>query len=695
MAPASRAALPALIGALTDSEPLVRLNAAYALLRLGEEARPAIPALGKALAHPDNQTNGGLFFVSIQELAAQALGRASAGSAEAVPALTAALGSASEGTSSAAVRALGKIGPAARSAVPQLRALLEDNSKEVRQAARQALRQIEGKRGAHRGPPRAAEPALVLAREEREYLWKIEHHGNLLVKHGFARLAATLKNADAAALARLLADDFIGATMRTPRRQHAATDYAEVERLEDAGRPPVPLDRAAFVARLLELRRVFAAKTPQVKLKLMTLSPKRRGQLSGAWVGTAKLRLYGEHAPKAPAEVVVLLRYEVATPTRQTLARPGWLRAARLVQIETARAPRYLFAEVARRRGLDPDRLHDNWKTGALVTTPGGVYVCDYNRDGILDVLVTDVTGCTLYRGRPDGTFEDVTQRCGLPRRPGESLATGWVDIDGDGWEDLILGGRVYRNERGKRFVDYTKRCNLRLPPGVTNFVVADYDRDGKLDLYLTRPGRPGEGSWLGDRSGESRGNYLFRNKGNWQFEDVTRRSGALGGHRSTFTAAWLDANNDGWPDLLVPNELGDGILLINNRDGTFAEHRLARRPADFGSMGVTVGDIDNDGNIDIYCANMYSKAGTRIISNLAADAYPPHVLEKMRRFVAGSQLHRNKGGLKFEQVGPQMQVAAVGWAYGACLADLDNDGWLDLYATAGFVSRSRTEPDG
>src|SRR5262249_37260444 len=60
-----------------------------------------------------------------------------------------------------------------------------------------------------------------------------------------------------------------------------------------------------------------------------------------------------------------------------------------------------------------------------------------------------------------------------------------------------------------------------------------------------------------------------------------------------------------------------------------------------------------------------------------------------------GSQLHLNRGGLKFEQAGAKMHVAAVGWAYGACLADLDNDGWLDLYANAGFVSRGRDEPDG
>jgi hypothetical protein len=104
---------------------------------------------------------------------------------------------------------------------------------------------------------------------------------------------------------------------------------------------------------------------------------------------------------------------------------------------------------------------------------------------------------------------------------------------------------------------------------------------------------------------------------------------------------------------------------------------------------------VDNDGTVDIYCANMYSKAGTRVIGNLAPDAYPLDVLEKMRRFVAGSQLHLNKGGLTFDQVGLTRQVAAVGWAYGAALADLDNDGWLDIYATAGYLSRDRDKPDG
>jgi VCBS repeat protein len=392
---------------------------------------------------------------------------------------------------------------------------------------------------------------------------------------------------------------------------------------------------------------------------------------------------------------VVLLRYEVPRPAAETLARPGWLRAAAVLQVHSARAPHYLFADVARQRGIDTSRLHDNWTADVLHTVTGGVYVCDFDRDGILDVLVTDVNGSALYRGRPDGTFEDVTARVGLPQEPLASTVAAWIDLDGDGYPDLILADRVYRNELGQHFADYTSRCNLRLPRDATGIVVADYDRDGRLDLYVTRNCRPGRKSWLEGKSDDSTGNFLFRNKGGWQFEDVTRASGTLGGHRSSFTAAWLDANNDGWPDLHVANEFGDGVLLINNGNGAFTEHALSDRPADYGTMGLAVGDINNDGNIDIYCANMYSKAGTRVIGNLAPDAYPPPVLEKMRRFVAGSQMHLNRGDLKFEQAGKQMQVASVGWAYGACLADLDNDGWLDLYATAGFVSRNRDEPDG
>src|SRR4029077_12465037 len=151
----------------------------------------------------------------------------------------------------------------------------------------------------------------------------------------------------------------------------------------------------------------------------------------------------------------------------------------------------------------------------------------------------------------------------------------------------------------------------------------------------VTRSGRAGQKSWLDGKSEDSEGNHLFRNRGGWQFEDVTQRSGTLGGYRSTFAGAWLDINNDGWPDLYVINEFGNGVLLINDGKGGFREQQLAPGPHDFGTMGVTCGDIDNDGNIDLYCANMYSKAGSRVIGNLKPGTYSRPIMSNSRTFGA------------------------------------------------------------
>lgn len=144
MAPASRGAVPALAQALADKEPLVRLNAALALSRLREDARPAVPALIQALGDQDNRTRLQTFTFTVQEAVALALGRASAGTAAAVPALATALEAAvTEETRVAVVRALGEIGAEARLAVPQLRALLKDKSKRVREATEESLGKIE------------------------------------------------------------------------------------------------------------------------------------------------------------------------------------------------------------------------------------------------------------------------------------------------------------------------------------------------------------------------------------------------------------------------------------------------------------------------------------------------------------------------------------------------------------------------
>jgi hypothetical protein len=577
-------------------------------------------------------------------------------------------------------------------------------------------------------PAPAEEEALTLPEAEREYIWTIEHHGLLLKKYGIKPLGAALQRRDAPALTKMLPPDFQGQVVQKPRTVSLSADFAAVVRQEDvADQPRQTLNRDEFVARLLDYRRQFAA-PPGIDFGLITLAPVTRGQMDGPWTGSGQLRLFGQMLfngvqhpevllaatqlglagsrfsallpPAPPGEIMLSLQFRLAgKPEEEPLKQDGWLHSCTITQATVGRAQRYLLEEVAAVRGIDTSFLHDNWVQKPLQPVTGGIYLCDFDRDGYLDMLITDVNGIALYRGQPGGKFIKVNlEEIGLPSRASHTAAA-FVDLDGDGWEDLILGDRVYQNvsdgKKGRRFTDVTYMTNLRIPYDTSGIVVADYDRDGLMDVYITRPGLGKAGSWIDGKSGDKRGNQLWHNKGNWYFEDVTTKSGTAGGQRSVFSAVWLDANNDGWPDLYVPNEFGNGVLLLNNQDGTFREHMIMDGPCDFGSMGITCGDIDNDGNIDLYLANMYSKAGARVMSNVSGESYPPEIMARMRRFVTGSQLHLNRGNLKFEHKGQEYGVASVGWAYGACLVDLDNDGWLDLYATAGYVSVDRSEPDG
>lgn len=685
----SEAAVSDLAAALADPDGRVRMNAAIGLLRLKEKARPAVPELIAAAGDTDNDTNLGVFTLSVRQMVLRALGEAAAGTPDAVPTFTAELGRLSaDATRGIAAQGLGMAGEHGRAAAPKIRSMLTDPSADVRQAAAEALRQMgEGVDG----PVDGVTAKLELSEDERVRLWEYEHRVNVLNQYGLAPFAAAVAAGDEAGLAKLLADGFAGSE---PAEQGGVkvSGFATVDR-RAAGDKPVSLSGPQFVARLVGWRKLFGP-APSVKLVAATLQPSDPANLDGAWAGNAQLRLVGEAAGGGPAEVTAVIAVEVAAAEEKRLGEPGWLRAANIRRQAVAKSPKPLFEDVAKARGLDV-KLHDNWtREGVPAPNAGGVYVTDFDRDGYLDVLVVDAVKTALYRGGPGGKFTDVTASVGLPAG-GTDRAACWVDLDGDGWDDLILGTRVYRNVEGTKFADYTARTNLPLTANVSAIVPADFDRDGKVDLYFTSTAQPGNMSWLEGVGGDGQGNRLVRNLGGWRFEDVTKKSGTHGGYRSTFTAAWLDANDDGWPDLHVPNEFGDGVLFINQHDGTFKPQPLADHPVDFGTMGLAAGDFNNDGQIDLYCANMYSKAGTRVIGNLKPDAYPPAVMTKLKRFVAGSELHLNRGGASFTQIAAEKQIAAVGWAYGPALADFDGDGFLDIYATAGYISRDRRKPDG
>ncbi|MCH8043872.1 MAG: VCBS repeat-containing protein [Planctomycetes bacterium] len=539
----------------------------------------------------------------------------------------------------------------------------------------------------------------VLDAAERKYLWDVEHHVLLLKKHGLAKLSRAIRDRDQSAFRAALAGDF-RARKPDPSAQLTYRDESvEIARATLERGRATTISGYALANWLGEYRDRFA-KEPIVKFAVLGAAPAQRERFDGPWQVQCELHIRGQALWGGPSETVIRMRLTMAQPTRERLAAGGWLQACTIEQVLDGHAPRYLMEEVAARRGIDTTLLHDNWRGEQKAVHSGGIYVCDYNRDGCLDLLINDLDQgyrLTLYQGSPTGQFTDVTREQGLALVRGATPVV-FVDLDGDGWEDLIVGeGNILANQQGTGFRDVTSQSNFgRVALFPSSIAVADYDRDGRMDLYVSRgtKQRFDQGSWLDGDASDAQ-NQLLRNVGDWQFEDVTAATGAGGGKRSTFTSVWLDANSDGRPDLYVIHEFGNGVLLVNQPDNTFKSQPLVEGQSDFGSMGLTAGDVDNDGHVDLFVANMYSKSGQRIMRNLRSDAYQPSVMKRLRSLVAGSQLYRNLGELKFERVAAPRQVDRVGWSWGAVLADLNNDGWLDLYATCGFMSRAKDKPDG
>jgi len=694
--------LPSLIEALKDEDPQVRANVSRALLRMGTQAAAAVPNLIQEVSRPIHQEYS-VYTATTQETLILVLGKALSGgegkglSKQAWDEGLQTLGRLVESGSTqdiknAAIRALGWVGPPALPMADRIRKTASQEFWPFKEDARESLQAI----GIDWDPSREILKAeqLILPEAERKTIWSIEHHGNLLGKFGFGPFCKALSNQDPTQLKSLLAPGFrFVRRLESASRGETRPEFSILRQDEGPGLPEQGIE--PFVEQLMGQRAHFGKGLVQAKFGVLGIGPAQKDRWDGPWEVRCQLRLHGNDPAKGPIEVISHWRLVLEKPTRERLEKGAWLLRAEIMDQMVGKAKRPLFREVASERGLSAAGLYDHWEGGRFVSWTGGAFVCDFDHDGWLDLLVTDLQGGALYRGGPGGKMTDVTRSLGLETYLSQALAAAWVDLDQDGWEDLILGHVVLQNDQGKRFLDKTEVTRPKFPEDFTNILVADYDRDGLPDLYFSRTGKPGINSWLEGRSDDHRTNVLFRNKGKWKFENTTEKAGVGANHFSTFCAVWFDANNDGWPDLHSPNEFGDGTLFLNQKDGTFKAATLGAPPVDFGTMGLAAGDFNNDGNIDLYCANMYSKAGSRVIGNLPAGAFPQPIVDKMRRFVAGSQLHLNQGQGVFQQVGQTMKVHGVGWAYGPALADLDNDGWLDIYATAGYCSRDRNEPDG
>lgn len=468
-------------------------------------------------------------------------------------------------------------------------------------------------------------------------------------------------------------------------------------------------DGDALAAWLLEQHAPIASCEAK-RLRILSIEPTEDEE---GWRTECLLLTRGTDSEGRPVEINSHHEIELRFADPEAIETQPVISAWRPLDSVRREAERPLLVEATAAFGLDELGLADNWELETELTRQYRFQVAveDYDRDGYPDLAIATIHGEHLLLRNIEGKrFEDVTALSGVrpsrisrAERPADAMAA-FFDADGDGRPELLLGQRIYKNLSGEReedwFVDVTAKSGLRfdrVPLGVN---VADYDLDGDLDLYViyqkkhdTRP--PAVRPWVGDvESGAD--NELWRNEGGLKFVDVTDEAGAGGGKRQTFAATTLYLDDDRYPDLYLANDFGKNVSLRNKGDGSFEDLSREIGAEDYAtSMGVTSGDFDNDGRAEIYVANMYSKMGRRIIEHVGDDDYPPGIYEQIEGSCAGNRLYVRGADGRFDDVGDDLAIEAVGWAYAPSMVDLDGDGWLDIYATTGFMSFERGKPDG
>ena len=372
-----------------------------------------------------------------------------------------------------------------------------------------------------------------------------------------------------------------------------------------------------------------------------------------------------------------------------------------LAQAPPAAAPVPRFEDVTKKAGITASHLSSPEKRYIVESMSGGAGFIDCDNDSKLDIIMVNGSSVdrykqggdpmiTLYHQDGDLHFTDITQAAGLTRK-GWGMAVSVMDYDNDGWQDIFVTGFgsnvLYRNLGNCKFEDVTEKAGLSVPAFNAGAAWADYDRDGFVDVFI--PGYvsidinhlPEFGS--NDKFCRYRGvmvqcgpgglpgepDHLFHNRGDGTFEDVSKKAGVDDPtHSYGLQAVWADYDNDGWPDLYVPNDGQPNFLYHNKHDGTFEEIGLMSGAAlsldgkAEGSMGVDFADIDHDGLLDIVVTNFVDEPNA---------------------------LYWNQGDKGFTDIAwssgiAQDSVPMVGW--GTAFFDMDNDGWDDIFIANGHV---------
>ncbi len=324
-----------------------------------------------------------------------------------------------------------------------------------------------------------------------------------------------------------------------------------------------------------------------------------------------------------------------------------------------------------------------------------GIAVTDVDGDGLLDAFTTSQGQNFLYMNLGDGRFENRASAAGLAITLNASGAV-FVDHDNDGDSDLFLAApgdqMLFENrlvpDGTLGFVDASAKAGVDLPAQGFSASAADVNGDGYPDIHVASYNRYGlvmPNSWSQATNGTP--NLLFVNRGDGSFSEEGAAWG-LADRRWSYAAHFVDLNEDGRQDLYLANDFGENAFYLNRGD-RFEDAAATAGMLDPGNgMGVSVGDFDNDGLLDLHVTNMSSTAGNRILKRLFPDrAVQLDQTRVLNKLAAGNSVFRNLGGGRFEDVSAALGPFSGGWAWGGGFVDFDNDGWLDIHSPNGFVS--------
>src|SRR5437762_1651915 len=343
----------------------------------------------------------------------------------------------------------------------------------------------------------------------------------------------------------------------------------------------------------------------------------------------------------------------------------------------------------------------------------GGVATGDLNGDGLPEVMLTsNLHGNHLYLNNGHFQFQDITEEAGVAGNGSWATGVTFADVNGDGRLDiyvcyagLIPGKRraneLYINQGLNKngvptFKEMAAQYGLDDEGPSTQAAFFDYDRDGKLDMFLINNSFRPVSSFplrnVRDVRDPVRGSKLFHNDGNGHFTDVSAKAGIYGSEIAFgLGLVTADVNRDGWPDIYVANDFFErDYLYINNHDGTFTEQLDKEMPyVSYFSMGLDIADINNDGWPDIYTTDMLPEDEYRLRTTSAFedwDAYQAKVKNGFHYQLMRNMLQLNNGNGTFSDIGQMAGVAKTDWSWSALIADLDLDGYKDIYVTNGIA---------